>query len=200
MKTIIYLLGLLSTITYTQALVAQDETLLTMDFMKFEGHKENQVIILEWEVNQHQGSKTFTIERADENGLFTKVGTTGAQESFVDYSPINGINYYRLVLVDDNHSVYSPTIAVEYKALPPLTLSPNPAREFVNINFYHDEESSTLIQILDQKGNIVRNESFQGDSDIYTKQVALIDLEAGVYLLRVIQQEQASTRKLVVLP
>lgn len=199
MKKIIYLF-LLFLSTYTPTLLAQNETLLTMDFMSFTGHKENQVIVLEWELSYHQGSKNFVIERANEDGLFSEVGTTADKENFTDYTPQNGVNYYRLVFAHDSHTMYSSTIAIEYTSPPPLTLSPNPARSFVNINFYHDETSSTLIQILDQKGNIIRNNSFEGESNIYNQRVDLAGIDAGVYLLRVIQQEQANTQKLVIIP
>ncbi len=78
-------------------------------------------------------------------------------------------------------------------------MSPNPAKDMVNIEFKLNEKSTTLIQLFDLNGKQIKSLM---DSELasgsYNLNFNVRDLDRGIYLVRTVANENVVTTKLVV--
>jgi len=155
---------------------------------------------------ENEGNYTrFTVERSTDNGkTFEALGGVSAagqgQYSFVDKSPVNGLNMYRLKQEDINNTMfYSEIVTVGYSdrsndiAGNLLTIYPNPAINKLNLTiapkvalnapFYN-------IKIMNSSGVIVK----QANSSQANWQGRIGDLKPGTYFVQVLD---AKTSRLV---
>lgn len=98
---------------------------LPVKLLDFQGQESGQTVLLTWQTAMEQNNDHFEIERSGDGQVFTAVGTVAGHGtadvehnySFVDPSPLAGLNYYRLRQVDlDDQSVYSPVVLVSFSA------------------------------------------------------------------------------------
>ncbi len=103
----------------------------------------NKQIKLDWITAVETNSNRFEIERSTDGHKFEKIGTIAAvgntnqthKYSFNDFSPTDGTNYYRLKQVDnDELTTYSKVVSLKYTNSGKMSVYPNPARDFININ------------------------------------------------------------------
>jgi hypothetical protein len=73
-----------------------------------------------------------------------------------------------------------------------LVVSPNPAKDFVNVT--GDNTTITGITISDLNGRVVKSLSFDGVS---SKQVNISDLSAGVYMMNISSNKGTATKKII---
>jgi photosystem II stability/assembly factor-like uncharacterized protein len=72
-----------------------------------------------------------------------------------------------------------------------ITVFPNPAREYVEIN---NIDPGSKITLMDLSGQFIKQETAQNNS----LELCLSDLTAGIYLLQITNQNQTVTQKLVI--
>jgi hypothetical protein len=86
----------------------------------FKGSRQNNVHVTEWKVTCTSTQVTFEIERSGDASRFTAITSLTATQArclqafnFTDANPLNGINYYRLKMIDvDGKVSYSSTITM----------------------------------------------------------------------------------------
>ncbi|GAB3994291.1 hypothetical protein GCM10028807_31710 [Spirosoma daeguense] len=102
---------------------------LPVRLVSFIGKVGNGLINLSWETTAEQKNSHFIIERSGDATSFEAIGqetgrgTTSSRQQyvFVDKSPLDGANYYRLRQVDiDGSTAYSKMIAVVYAETQPV--------------------------------------------------------------------------------
>lgn len=95
--------------------------ILPVSFLSFTG-KINQKgeAILNWKLTQQQNMNGFEIERSTDGQSYQKIGfvkvsseAINSEYNFVDKSPLAGLNYYRLKIIDqDGKFRYSTIVSV----------------------------------------------------------------------------------------
>ncbi|MEJ6738847.1 MAG: T9SS type A sorting domain-containing protein, partial [Cryomorphaceae bacterium] len=86
-------------------------------------------------------------------------------------------------------------IGMDEQAMEQIVMSPNPASEFVNLNFglamgdYH-------VAIVDFTGKVMKNEVVRADANV---SIFIGDLTSGMYMVRVQKGDDVKTMKLSVL-
>lgn len=137
---------------------------LPVTLLSFEAKRVEQTSLLHWVTMDEFNFGQFEIERSSDNIHFTRLGEIfanggiGKHQSYVftDRSPVPGINYYRLQMIDrDGKRVASPIRSVLFDTQPGIfTLFPNPivARQFV----IDTDEHITSIQLYDISGRAMR--------------------------------------------
>ena len=65
-----------------------------------------------------------------------------------------------------------------------LSLYPNPALSFVNLNMNVPESGKAIISIYDVSGKLVKAEQFNKDPQLITKNINVSSLNRGVYMVR----------------
>ncbi len=137
----------------------------------FRGSKQGSNHLLDWKVvpvNTVNG--TITLERSADSRNFSSIYSITASAirmqqpfSYNNASPLNGINYYRLKLVDDNGFVtYSSIIALTNatKGFEVINITPNPVTEGrFKLNVTAAEQVKMEIVVTDIAGRVVATQS-----------------------------------------
>ena len=141
-------------------------------------------ILTNWHTENELNTSYFIIQHSTDGtslndiGTVKAVGTGGNSYQFMDIKPTNGINYYRLKIVDKNGAIsYSKLVSVLLTTHhSPLTVYPNPAKDIVTIKGNH----IASVQVIDNLGRVVK---FISLKDATNPTLSISDLLAGVYHL-----------------
>lgn len=115
-------------------------TLLSFDAKKSESGTAS---LLTWETGDERSSDRFETERSANGKTFEQLGTVAAAGnsddnntySFTDAVPLQGANYYRLKMYDQDGSFkYSQTRVLNFDKAHQVTLHPNPATTQVEVD------------------------------------------------------------------
>jgi hypothetical protein len=169
---------------------------LPVTLTDFKADKRGTTNVLSWATSSEINSKAFIAERSG-NGIdwatvqsVDASGSTNAntQYSAIDNSPLRGINYYRIKLVDrDGKFTYSKIVALNGSlGIKNFTVFPNPFATDVKVSFTSETVSMADFRILslDGKSLINRKMSIQkGDNIVVLKD--LENLSKGNYILEV---------------
>lgn len=147
-------------------------------------------IVLRWVTASEQNTKYFGIERSQDGRTFTELGRVQASGNsteqknyvFIDQWPLQGIDIYRLRMVDmDGNFSYSKMVVVTMDALQnTLSLFPNPATRELTL---HMSASGLLqLKLADLNGRILKEEIRQVSGNSSTI-LDISDLSKGVYIL-----------------
>ena len=184
-------------ITYTY-----DELALPVKLVDFSVTREGQMSLLSWRTIAEDLSSGFYVERSGDGKKWVSVGfvpstatngssSTKIQYTFVDRSPVNGKNYYRLKPTDlDGTFTYSTIKVITMNVEDAIVLFPNPAKDRLVIRGLVGTEK---IEIYDLTGRKVK-EINPGDS---VADLSLSRLSDGVYNVRIITPTGSSSYKIV---
>src|SRR5687768_1854133 len=156
----------------------------------FTAEKSGDASFLKWtsvsEVNSHH----YEIQRAGSDGIYTSIGevkaagtsTTSNTYKFEDRSPLAGINYYRLKLIDnDGKFTMSPIRSTSFSTAGQITFYPNPVVDIIHFDLYGDDSRETNISVLDFNGRQVAIHKASGTS----ADINVSNLPSGKYLVKI---------------
>jgi uncharacterized protein YjdB len=181
--------------------------ILPVTWLDFTVIKQGKTALLNWSTATEINNNHFEIERSSDGVNWDVLGnvpgsnnsTQVQQYSYVDDLPINGTNYYRIKQVDNNgHYTYSPVKKLVFAGDWLMKLYPNPALEFIVLEFNNAKEEQADISIHDVLGNKVfegRQAVVAGYNKITLSKVAL--LPPGTYLLTFITPTNTFKAKFV---
>jgi hypothetical protein len=157
----------------------------------------NGYVKLNWITAQEINSHLFDIERSIDGVFFSKVGTVAAAGNSArlqtyyltdNISTINNsIVYYRLRQVDlDGKFTFSKVAALRLKKVQDgFTVSPNPFRNFVNINIDWNYNEKTIVKVFSMEGKELVSKTVQMNKGTnYVTINELYRLQAGNYLIQ----------------
>lgn len=147
-------------------------SVLPISMEYFKGVQQNNKHLLNWKANCTSASVTFEIQRSTDGHQFTTIKSITATQlrcsqpfDYTDETPENGINYYRIKMVDvDGKSTYSNTISLTLKTrgIDLLNISPNPVtRENAVLKLNAFEKARVNIIITDFTGRVLQNQTVQ---------------------------------------
>jgi len=184
--------------------------LLPMNLLSFGGEVVNKDIALTWETTNEQDVDYYTLEKSMDGIDFQLINQQSAQGNgkaidnvynHLDNKATTGTHYYRLGQVDlDGNQTYSKTIAItiEEETRPVLTFAPNPASEYINIEYMTPRAGEVSLEIYDIVGhNVLNNANLSVDAGENNIHLNVKDYPEGMYILRVKQGEYASTKRFV---
>lgn len=187
---------------------------LPIELISFEANVNEQKVDLKWVTASEINNDYFTIERSIDARIWEEVlVTTGAGNSSQiveyfesDYSPLEGVSYYRLKQTDFNGDFsYSNIVPVKFVKENSddgvINLFPSPATvgETVKVEFKNIFEAELLVVLRDIKGR-----------EFYSK--VIVDIEdgkligvpiethipSGVYLITATSENQMYSQKLII--
>ena len=182
---------------------------LPVELLSFTAKKVDANVLIEWTTLSERNSSHFIVERSVDGSEFEWLGKVEAQGntvdrhhySLVDYSPVVGVNYYRLVQYDlDGTSETFEPVAVEFSAKKGIVeIYPVPIKKG-NLNIKFDSVISTNIQweIFNAHGQLMIEGNEAVVSGLNTFSIKSDKLGGGLYYVRVLQGEYAETMKFVV--
>jgi len=132
-------------------------TLLSFNVSGFKSFNGNTNTEINWETSSEVNVSHFNVQRSEDGLLFNTVGKVyakGASKySFIDNTNLNATVYYRLEIVDKNGNISYSEIRTLSITNAPLSITPNPAKDFVTIT----AKNLQNIRILDNTGRVVMN-------------------------------------------
>ena len=165
--------------------------------------KVNTSAQLDWSTEQEINSSYFSIERSTDGRIWTsitRVNAAGNSTSVKDYrafdnNPLNGLNYYRLKQYDvDGKFEYSVVRSVSFNKVYDIFVSPNPAKDFVNVSTTKNQNSILNIQFVDVSGKILRS-VISADSKV---KINITGITKGIYFIKVLGEDNVQTQKIVI--
>jgi hypothetical protein len=171
-------------------------TVLPISIEYFKGVQADNKHLLSWKANCSSASVTFEIQRSTDGQNFTSINSITASQArcsqpfdFTDDRPANGINYYRIKIIDvDGKSNYSNVISLtlKTKGIELLSLSPNPVLKNDPVLKINTGDNSLVnITISDFTGRFVRNQTAQLIPGINPVILNMQSLARGVYQVTV---------------
>lgn len=163
---------------------------------------------LNWTTVSELGLNRYDVlRRIPGSKEFIKIGEVAAQGystmnnvySFIDKNPVNGINYYRLELVNsDNSNSYSVIKQVDVKnSSSNVSVYPNPSSTDLNLTVSTIGNATLSYSVLDEAGRIFLTEDLGTFETVFQTQINLSYLQPGIYFIRVLVGGDVSNLKFV---
>lgn len=164
-------------------------TPLSIKLGNITARNEASVNIVNWDTKTEAASDRFAIERSKDGRVFSNIGTqkangyAPANYTFVDKNPFQGINYYRLVMLNENGTQeYSKVVSAELKGKGSFTFSvfPNPAGNEITVNLA-DVVGQGYVTLTDLSGRTISSRKVTGNN-AFT--LSLHGLADGIYMVK----------------
>jgi hypothetical protein len=148
-----------------------------------------------WATASEENTQSFEVERSLDGVSFEKIGTKAAAGNssltnyydFTDNNPVNGLNYYRIRLLNtDGTDEFTEIKVVENKfASTDFAVYPNPSSDIIYFNSTADKAEDIKVEILDILGRVVKTEMHKSVVGKNNVGLGISNLQAGSYSLRV---------------
>ena len=176
----------------TAALGVAPAGLLPISLLDFAATKQSKVVGLNWQTSTEQNSSYFDVEFSKDGSNFTSIGKVNAagssstlkNYSLVHLTPVNGINYYRLKLVDvDGTFKYSAVRSVKFSNSISIAIMPNPTTDRV---FITSSEGGVLqsVVLYATNGKLLQ----QVNNFALGKSIDLSSYAPSVYILKLVDK------------
>lgn len=150
--------------TDTNCLCSPSEMLLgqplPITLLNFNVYKQNQEALLIWSSSREENAKGYEVERSVDGDHWQSLGFVGVKMEggadgnydFVDNNPKQGLNVYRLRMVDlTGHSTYSEMRSLDFGQRGNIQLFPNPVSSDLTITGLRKHQELMIINTLGQK-------------------------------------------------
>jgi hypothetical protein len=185
-------------------------SVLPVQFLNFSGFLENTQVPLNWTVITTKYIDHFEIERSTDNNSYLKVGVindavllnTPQSFGFTDNVAVvnSDIIYYRLKAIGKSGEIkYSNILVVRRSSSKtPVTIMPNPAKDFVVVKFFVEKESEVIIRLLDNTGkNVLVQKQKVNKGNNAVQLTSLSKLSNGMYTLQLLVNDEIINQKLI---
>ncbi|MCH8330222.1 MAG: T9SS type A sorting domain-containing protein, partial [Bacteroidetes bacterium] len=155
-------------------------------------------VLLNWETASETNNHHFIVERSVDGRKFESLGSVAAVGpyylyQFIDKEPYSGINYYRLVQIDNNgNSFASNTIFIKVIAsgFELINIRPVPTLDVVYVEFSSEKEGNVQIEVINLLGEVVMRQTVASLSGRNKVTLKIQHLESGVYYLNMTNQSK----------
>jgi uncharacterized delta-60 repeat protein len=136
---------------------------LPVSSFEFTGSLENKSVLLEWKIATEKNVTHFIVERSADGNRFIQInnvlslGNNNVTRNYssVDAGPMQGINFYRLKIIDaDGKYTYSNVVAIKINAVGKLRIFPNPVGPTLFVQAEGNEKAT--VRIVDASGRKIK--------------------------------------------
>ncbi|MBK0383464.1 T9SS type A sorting domain-containing protein [Pedobacter sp. SD-b] len=175
---------------------------LPLQLLSFTAGNQGLYALLKWTTTAEINCSHFEIERSNSGALFQNIGSISAinnnaihHYNFVDNTPLNNINYYRLKMVDrDGHYTFSPIVKVSFRNNNPLfSIFPVPAINTITIK-YSGHQKIIMMTIFDATGKKVFAQKIINQSVLVAD---ISQLSKGIYTVQLDDGTKPPSIKLI---
>ena len=168
---------------------------LPVRLVGFKVAKESSTALLSWMTTSEENSKLFDVERSSDAKQWAKIASVPASNnstqtqrySATDFKPLNGVNYYRIRMVDNDFTfAYSPIRSTEFGGKSGIDIYPNPVRESFRINT-SEWSDVKKVTIFNPTGNQVYTSGSTPQSVVNVQ-----SLPSGLYIVKITYASGAS--------
>ena len=182
------------------SVIALPVTIVSFDVTKINSTN----VLLNWKASQETGIASYIVERSNDGINFETIGqvrATGTSSSIQDYrftdaSPVKGINYYRLKIVDrSNSDKYSVVKNIKNSGSTDIAIYPTPVKNILKINIDAISAGKGLMIISDASGKQLNNSTIVVTQGINNLSFDASSLSGGTYLLKIILNGNSIIKK-----
>ena len=181
---------------------------LPISLLSFTAEPAENKIDVSWATASETNNDYFTVEKSADGTDFTSMGTVdGAGNSSVtlnyfypDYSPVNGVSYYRLKQTDyDGQFSYSQIVQVSYLSASPFAI----VAAFVsgtsdfNLFFNASAKEKCSMEIYDVLGKNIFQTNVEGTRGVNKKEFKIPRLISGIYFVTLTSGNKSVSRKFI---
>lgn len=166
-------------------------------------------ILLNWEATSEMDFNYYSIERSEDSRNFSAIGQLNSNKinesrknyNFSDNTPINGINFYRLAMVDLNGAKeYSKIISAtnkieEFFTLKSLLISAKNTNIKLEVNC-KDAQSINVV-VADVSGRIVFSNQINLQSGINLIDKKLPSINTGIYFIKLFNNKAVISKSVL---
>lgn len=176
---------------------------LPLTLVNFNVYRNSKDVSLEWETSGELNVDRFEIEKSATSNLWFTIGSKSANGtlssnnySFIDNQPLNGLNYYRLKMIDkDGNFTYSSIKSVIFLGNSSrILIAPNPASSQATI-FFKTQVAKAEINVYDVQGKLVLTQNATNTNQSILK---TDKLSSGTYMVNIIADGQVSNQQLLI--
>jgi hypothetical protein len=153
---------------------------------------------VDWSTESELKSDKFELERSADGRNFTYLATIKAKGeasnySYVDLSPVTGVNYYRLKMIDAAGAVATSKVVTATVKQGVFTVEayPNPVSEKLTVQVYGGSDQNATVSITDVTGKVMKVVSVVNGK----AEVNMNGLASGVYLVKYTDNNHSQTIK-----
>lgn len=172
-------------------------SVVPLKLLSFTAYKQNKTVQLQWRTENEINTRHFEMERSGDGRVFKNIGNVSAggsnsnYYSGIDNSPLNGVNYYRLKMVDkDGIFTYSQIIKINFAQGNSVTVQPNPAKDFIVVA---NAEQYKAFKLVDINGKEVRH--FEKNIN---NRYNVSGIAKGIYLLQLYSDDIMEVKKIII--
>ncbi|WP_256012887.1 T9SS type A sorting domain-containing protein [Desertivirga xinjiangensis] len=176
-------------------------TTMPVDLISFTSKKQSTSALLSWSTASETNNDRFLLERSGNGTLFTyvteiaaKPEVTGVKNySYIDYSPVNGDNYYRLTQIDKNGTATVKGVEVINFALftAEINAYPNPTSDKIVIALGDSKYDKAVI--FDSNGRVLTSKTIQHSNVDFN----LTTYANGIYFVELTGPSGRITKKII---
>ncbi len=167
---------------------------LPVSLLRFYGKEKPGEIILHWETENEMNASHFEILRSNDASNYNSIGRVNAQNrsngatyDFKDPDPLEGGNFYKLLIVDkDNSQRYSPVLKINrVQNYTQVEISPNPAIKQTKISVKNGCTGKVQMDIYDIQGKKVKSVlAGNKPGERFSTTIDVEGLNSGLYILQ----------------
>ncbi|MET0244927.1 MAG: T9SS type A sorting domain-containing protein, partial [Flavitalea sp.] len=170
--------------------------MLPVTITEFTGREEAKTVVLTWKTELEENIKCYELQKSVDGTNFSKIGIEFPKSrslsntySNTDKHPVNGINYYRLLIRNNDGKVsYSNIISFKFggSLAGDMVVAPNPVKTTIRVRFSNIEAGNYRMEIRNATGQLFNSKQISINQ---SEQVAMIDrnnnMNTGIYWLTI---------------
>jgi Ig-like domain CHU_C associated/Secretion system C-terminal sorting domain len=202
-----------SNVTFTDRDWRYIPYILDCNIVIFKASLNNDIVRLDWSLICNKQIRHIEVERSTDGSNFTKIGTvkglpvTNLSNDYSFYDNLPGVVakvvYYRLNIISEaGIAKRSDVLPVRLKDLRKdrITVSPNPASDFVNINILAGKGGRAMVRLYNAEGRIVKDirdqQLFTGSNSILINDLG--KFSNGTYTIQVTIDGESFNQQLII--
>ncbi|HQE12365.1 MAG TPA: T9SS type A sorting domain-containing protein [Flavipsychrobacter sp.] len=158
---------------------------------------------LNWSIANNELAAKFEIERSTDGEHFYLLGTVAPTSnlqhqaySYYDQQPFNGVNYYRVKLMEKaGTTTYSKVVSATNASTIKIAIYPNPVKEEMNLQVVTSSDTKAEVLITDLTGKVLYTTSLQLAKGSNNSKIKLVNVSRGTYFIKVITENEIFTQK-----
>lgn len=176
---------------------------LPIEFSSLSGKSLYKANELKWSVSEPEKVHYFIVERYSGNNIWTEIERVEKNTyNYTDVNIVGNTNYqYRMVAYDRNGRSMTSNVVEILSYTPTLEVQvyPNPCKDYAVMNIELAKSSTILVQLYDAQGKRLNEYQYAGNAGIQQIDISknIIDVPAGVYLIKTTVGEKSKETKLV---
>jgi hypothetical protein len=162
---------------------------------------QNNTVLVSWTTDQEVNSSYFAVQRSSNGSDYTTIGEVGAKGnsatassySYTDKSPYNGIDYYRLQMVNlDGSFAYSWPSVVRSELVQNISVFPNPAKNYIYVTL-GGSVATNAVRLIDLNGKVLQEQRLNAGSLNTTISLPVSGYAQGIYILQAVKADGTSS-------